>query len=142
MPVGDATTSNPMKPAQPRLLLVDDDANAAFFVRRALRKSGVACAFHHATSPVAALDYLRSVATPPTHILLDIRMPFMTGWDLLDYLEEHDYLLPSDTEIVMCSSSGHPDDIARACDYARVSDYFQKPFLASQVEPWLGAAAA
>lgn len=138
-------TSRPQTPGRkPHLLLVDDDEAAAFFVRRAIRKAGEDVHFSYVTGVQAALETLRRPADehgPVTHILLDLNMPGLTGWDFLEMTRNDEELLPPHVRVFVLTSSVNPDDITRAEAYDRVAAYFEKNPNAHMVKSVLGLAA-
>lgn len=79
-----------MSERQP-VLVVEDNEDDAFFMRRALRGAGGDIDARFVTNGPAALDYLRGVgafadrsAHPmPTATFLDLKMPLMHGLDVL-----------------------------------------------------------
>jgi CheY-like chemotaxis protein len=69
---------------QPELLVVEDDHDARVLLRELLESAG-----YHVTTTANgrdALRRLREAAELPALILVDLRMPMMDGWELLDAL--------------------------------------------------------
>ncbi|MFK7986056.1 MAG: two-component system response regulator [Sandaracinaceae bacterium] len=64
--------------------------------------------------------------TLPTLILLDVNMPGMSGFDVLDALDESDVITDETAAIVVTGSASDPDRL-RALEYGRVLDYIVKP---------------
>ncbi len=102
------------------VLIVDDDPNDIFLLVEAFRQVG----FNHELLPLGdgrdAIGYLRG-APPydnmnsfpvPDLMLLDIKMPKMTGFEVLAWLRTRPEFgaLP----VVMLSSSGQADDLEKA----------------------------
>ncbi|RAW00888.1 response regulator [Pseudochryseolinea flava] len=56
-------------------------------------------------------------------ILLDINMPYMSGWDFLDALEP----MNLDTPIVIVSSSRDRKDVEKSKQYKAVKGFYAKP---------------
>lgn len=56
-------------------------------------------------------------------ILLDINMPLVDGWQILDEMKNHDLKLP----VVVMSSSINPNDKERALSYQNVIRFISKP---------------
>jgi CheY-like chemotaxis protein len=65
-------------PAEPRVLIVEDDDSAREALSDCLEMEGFSVA--SARNGKEALDYLRSSPLPKI-ILLDLYMPVMTGWE-------------------------------------------------------------
>jgi CheY-like chemotaxis protein len=69
------------------ILVVDDDPDMRDMTRRMLERMGIAV--HEAADGVQALDWL--TANPrPAIILLDLMMPVMDGFEVLDRLKQND----------------------------------------------------
>ena len=65
------------------VMVVDDDSDDIEITRRALEKSGRGVTFTAAPSGEAALALLQCSAELPSLILLDLKMPGMSGIDVL-----------------------------------------------------------
>jgi len=100
------------------LLLVEDDANFPYLIRRYARKSG--CRVVHVSLGEKALDLARRVE--PVLILLDVALPRMDGWQVLEALRAD-----PDTEdipVVICSGW---DEGLRIWAERGADGYLQKP---------------
>ena len=100
-----------------RLLLmhVDDDPDEGFLLERALRKSGLArWDYQYLPSGQAALEYLARTrsgeAALPTLVVLDVRMPVVSGLEVLEWIAENLVAMPT----IMLSSSELLSDRLRA----------------------------
>ena len=58
-------------------------------------------------------------------IFLDINMPVMSGWELLEHLQAHPN--PEKFFVIMVTSSVDSKDHERARSYPQVLGYFEKP---------------
>jgi CheY-like chemotaxis protein len=104
----------------PVVLLVEDDENDRLFFERAVRKSGYAWKVSSAETGREAVDYLsgagkfadRSAWPAPSHVLLDLKLPELSGLEVLEWIRAHPTLraLP----VIVLSSSREPSDIERA----------------------------
>ncbi|AEI47417.1 response regulator [Runella slithyformis] len=111
------------------LLLIDDDK---FFIMMA-KKMVAKCALH--PSPLTfengrlALDHLKEVYNTENVfiLLLDINMPIMDGWGLLEGLKA--FASPENTFVVMVTSSTDEADIKKAHQSPFVVDYLTKPLM-------------
>lgn len=111
------------------LLLIDDDK---FFIMMA-KKMVAKCQLH--PSPLTfengqtAIEHLKEVYSRETAfiMLLDINMPVMDGWGLLEELKE--FASPENTFVVMVTSSTDEADIKKAHQSPFVIDYLTKPLM-------------
>jgi CheY-like chemotaxis protein len=101
------------------ILLVEDEENDVFFFQRAMQKSGSATTVQVARDGQEAIDYLKGggpfadrTAFPlPGLILLDLKLPFVMGLDVLKWIRQQPELHPI---VVILSSSREEADIAAA----------------------------
>jgi FixJ family two-component response regulator len=95
-----------------KVLVVDDDASVRKSLHRLIRAAG-----YDVETLDGAEAYLeRSVQPPPACLVLDIRMPGMSGLDLLKYVAGTPRALP----IVFISGHGDEDVRAQAIDAGAV----------------------
>jgi CheY-like chemotaxis protein len=66
-------------------LIIDDDANARYLLKRRLRALGLR--IDEAVNGEQGIA--RAVADPPSVIFLDVRMPGMDGFEVIRYLKTH-----------------------------------------------------
>src|SRR5688572_10305735 len=92
------------------LFHVDDDENDRYFVARAVRAAELPIEVKNAPGGPEALAMLRTAAIHPDLLLLDIKMPEMSGFDVLKELKNTGPEVP----VVMYSSSSHESDVERA----------------------------
>lgn len=91
-----------------RILLVDDNEDAAILLAEALERFGhdVRCAHDGPTG------YQMATSDPPEVALLDIGLPVMDGWELAARLRAHP--LTAAVKLVAVTGYGQPDDRRRA----------------------------
>jgi two-component system response regulator len=106
------------------ILLVEDDPADAELALRALSRSGVAPVVEHAPDAEHALDVLRTDRVSPRLVLLDLKLPGMSGLDLLKALRAtpETRLLP----VVVFTSSAEPRDLTGSYGFG-ANAYAQKP---------------
>jgi two-component system response regulator len=98
------------------ILLVEDSMHDAELTMRALYKNDVAKHILHLKNGAMALDFLfgtgeftgRNVNNKPKLILLDLKMPKVSGLEVLEKLSAH-ALTQKIPVVVLTSSKEHPD---------------------------------
>ena len=105
------------------LFHVDDNENDRFLFNRAIATTGLPIHLVSAASGEEALRLLNSFEQPPDLVLLDIRMPEMSGLELLEALKSGRH---ADLQIAMYSTSDHDTDVVRAKDLGAVAYYVKR----------------
>ncbi|TMM55636.1 response regulator [Sulfitobacter sabulilitoris] len=109
-------------------MLVDDSTLDNKLHARVINRTGLAKTVLTFSMAEDALAYLREPgAIPVDLILLDINMPRMDGFEMLEATvrEFGDAFDPS--VVVMLTTSLDPRDQERARSFSAIKDYFQKP---------------
>ena len=111
------------------VLLVEDNEDDAFLVRRALPKCGIFSPVQWVKDGLEAVAYLTAQEpwtdrTYPEIIVLDLKMPGMSGLDLLGWLRDHAEFQVIPT--IVMSSSKHDSDVRQAYRLG-ANTYFVKP---------------
>lgn len=112
-------------PAESHVLLVDDDADILDALGTLLELNGVAV--DRAPSAFSALGKLQA-GPQPCLVLLDVRMPGMSGWDLWRWMQRD----PTTAGIPVVLISGEEID-RNAARAEGVFEVLRKPVDASQV---------
>lgn len=89
------------------------------------------------TKPVEGLRYIKDTYEHdqvPTVLLLDINMPELNGWDVLDILDSCDDALTKDISIYILSSSIDPRDKHKAANAAKVVGFLERPLTMEMVQ--------
>src|SRR5688500_7469311 len=102
------------------ILIVDDDENDIFFVKRAFTEINVHCTFQILKNGQEVVDYLegadeysnREKYPLPMMILVDLKMPITDGFQVLACLRAREGIKVIPT--VIFSSSDLPADVTRA----------------------------
>lgn len=90
-------------------------------------------------SAIAALEYMEKnldsyETTWPENIMLDIRMPFMNGFDFLEKLNQFPAEKTGKIKIFMMTSSLDERDYIKARNYPYVYNYFTKPLTIEMID--------
>ncbi len=126
--------SSPSKNAL-SFLIVDDDEDAHFFLRRDLKRCGLDASVHSVLSGEAAVEFfkgcLKSPKALPDLVFLDIKMPGMNGFAVLEWARDQGLL--GKLTLAMLSSSEEPKDVTRAMSLG-AHTYLTKPATAEQLK--------
>lgn len=115
------------------VLLVEDDLNDIFLVKRAFKIARIKNPLQVVTDGQEAIHYLkghekyadRNLFPMPKLIVMDIKMPRMTGFEVLDWVKNGEKTLRR-IPVVIVSSSDNPSDINRAYELG-ANAYMVKP---------------
>jgi CheY-like chemotaxis protein len=118
--------SSPLQ--RPFVLLVEDSEDDAFFFRWTLHKCGLDCDLVHAADGEAAVRHLeeclKGTKPCPDLVFLDLKMPTMTGFEVLTWIRSRSFGRPLDVAVL--SGSEHASDVERATALG-ASAYYVKP---------------
>jgi CheY-like chemotaxis protein len=120
-----------------RIVVIDDDSGNNILCKIAIKKAIGDFDVQTFTEAKKGLEYIRTEYPEkdlPTILLLDINMPLMTGWDVLDVLETYDECIKKQLSIFMLSSSIDPSDRDRAKAKQHVKGYLEKPLLKEDIQ--------
>jgi CheY-like chemotaxis protein len=114
------------------ILFAEDSADDAMLTMRALKKSGFANKVHHVKDGAEALDFIygkekyadRDIKKHPKLILLDLKMPKMSGMEVLEALKS-DPNFKSIPIVILTSSKEDPD--IQKCYALGANSYIAKP---------------
>jgi len=114
------------------ILFAEDSEDDAMLTMRALKKSGFANKVHHVKDGAEALDFLycsghyadRNCQEKPKLILLDLKMPKMSGMEVLEKVKSDPAF--SSIPVVILTSSKEDPDIQKAYELG-ANSYIAKP---------------
>lgn len=114
------------------ILLIEDNEDDAFLIRRALQQAGIKDAIHLAEDGQQAIDYLngdskfadRQQFPLPDLILLDLKLPRVMGIDVLKWIRVNPALRPA---IVVVLTSSTEDTDADAAYRQGANSFVVKP---------------
>jgi len=118
-------------PTTPDFVIIDDEQinnTICTFVLKRLFKDSDIKSF---TSPRQGIDHLQHTYSQPDAnqavVFLDLRMPELTGWDVLDIYDGFDQSIKDRIKLYILSSSLATDDMERAKQNKHVVYYLVKP---------------
>lgn len=128
------------------VLLIDDDETTNFLNRRLLERLGVTDNIRTFVNGKQAFDYLYNISNnnydpknkdyfQPELIFLDINMPVMDGFEMLDLYERLDANFRKKIVMAVLTSSTHPQDTETSKKYA--AEYITKPLSIEKVKDLL-----
>lgn len=114
---------------KPKVLIVDDDIHYLYVHEILLRKSGICQSPLKFENGKEIIDFFNTNLKPNERylIFLDIYMPIMDGWGVLDYIESLGYF--KEIKVMLLSSSVNYEDKTKALTYTSVIEYIEKPLL-------------
>jgi DNA-binding response OmpR family regulator len=109
-----------MAKSQPVILMVEDDPNDVFFLKRALEQEQVGLPVRVVSDGEEAIRYLdgagefadRDRHPLPCLVILDLKLPKKNGLEVLSWLRRHKEI--GDLPVFMLTSSGEPTDRSEA----------------------------
>jgi len=127
-----------MKSSPLDILLIEDDENDVFFMRRAMTKASLAPPIHVAVNGQDALDYLRGAGKYadratyrlPRCIFLDLKLPFVHGFEVLSWIRDQPAL--KSMPVLVLTSSPEEKDRQRALQLGAAA-YLVKPATAQML---------
>ncbi|MBL9027569.1 MAG: diguanylate cyclase [Myxococcales bacterium] len=114
-------------PAAGVVLVVDDDTATRTLVVRVLQQAGLSC--REAASGEEALALLRRRGSAIDAVVLDVRMPGISGFDVLAAVREDPALAPIPI-VLLTAHADTEDDLVLGAQLGAI-DHLSKPFSAS-----------
>ncbi|HYG17172.1 MAG TPA: response regulator [Bacteroidia bacterium] len=124
-------------------VLVDDDLLNHIISIATIKKTLNYPRIKDFIDPEAGVDFIKKLNPSKSLkviVLLDINMPVMAGWDVLNELEKLDAKIKKQIQVFVLSSSVYQEDKARANSYNLVTGYIEKPLNAAKFEALLTKA--
>jgi len=121
-----------------RVLIAEDDPSDVFLLERAFQAAGIPASLHFVRDGQEAIDYLggeadysdRTAYPLPDLMLLDLKMPRLNGFDVLEWLRKQPGL--KRLLVTILTSSDQSTDINRAYDLG-ANSYLLKPHRSDQL---------
>jgi two-component system KDP operon response regulator KdpE len=113
-----------------KILIVDDEPEMVRFLEHVLIEEG-----YDVQSALDGREGLRKAyAFQPDLVLLDVMMPVMSGWEMLDHLREF-----CDVPVIMLTAVHGEEAVVRGLD-GGADDYLAKPFRVQELRARIRAA--
>lgn len=124
------------------ILLIDDDDTTNFLNQRLLNRMGVTDNIRTFVNGKQAFDYLYNLSNnhfeyttsdyfKPELIFLDINMPVMDGFEMLNLYESLNPEFRKNVVMTVLTTSTHPQDTANAREFA--AEYLTKPLTPEKI---------
>jgi len=120
-----------------QVIVIDDDHPSLFLCKIILEQKFANKKIVTYNNPLTAIDYFKSAFSEnpiETLLLVDINMPEMSGWEVLDFIIELDQELKKLITVIMLSSSIDPKDKQKAKDHPSALAYLEKPLNVEELE--------
>jgi CheY-like chemotaxis protein len=115
-----------------KFILIDDEPIFNFLTKKVIEKSGIDGNIELFSSPTKALESLKEIGERDEDcdliILLDIRMPLMSGFEFIEELLKVPNKVIEKAKIFLLTSSCEEVDYQKAYLYPQVCGFFNKPF--------------
>jgi CheY-like chemotaxis protein len=129
------------------LLLVEDNRDDVFFLQRALQKANILVPIEVARNGQAAIDYLKAAMEHrdraqhpfPSLVLLDLKLPYVSGFEVLKWIRDQQELANLSVVILTSSPEQRDRDMAVALG---ASAYLVKPPTEAMLRPLLAQLGA
>ncbi len=129
-----------------RLLVVEDNPDDFFILRRALKNAGVTEEIDHVSDGETAIQFLQPIASGeanplaspelPTVVLLDLKLPRTSGLEVLKWIRSQEKL--AGLSVIMFSTSQQKSDVTAAY-HLGANAYLVKPPTVSELVEMLQA---
>lgn len=108
-------------------LLIDDNFIDNFVTRKILESGNFAENIVVCQSATEGIEYIQNAEVIPDVIFLDVRMPYMDGFEFLSEYEKLDVKNKESVKIFMLSSSLDPVDFRMSTENKYITQFIHKP---------------
>lgn len=116
-----------------RLLQIDDDP-VVLFLHNKLFSRYTKAKIEQFKNGKLALDHILEHNGPDVSflLLLDINMPIMNGWQLMEEIYNHN--LDNKVKVIILTSSADLNDLEKSKTYGTIVNFLQKPLTKAKIE--------
>jgi CheY-like chemotaxis protein len=127
-----------MEPSSQDFLVIDDDRVNNMICTKIIQLTLNGATVNTFTEPEKGLEYILCtyslVHARSAILFLDINMPTLTGWQVLDRFEKFPDSVKERVKIFILSSSVHPSDKEKAANNALLFSYITKPLTVEKLK--------
>ena len=111
------------------IIIIDDDPILRLLVQKRIHNIDSSIRCHPCENGKLGLEAMAPflISANPIGVLLDINMPVLDGWGVLDHLEKLNLVTIKNIQVYIVSSSIDKSDVLKANQYALVKKFFHKP---------------
>lgn len=113
-----------MNPNERHLLIVEDNEDDLFFMKRAIAAAGIPLIVDAAPDGQAAIDYLQAPDHCPVLVFLDLKLPHKSGLEVLEWIRSRPELR---TLIVLVLTSSREDSDVERAYFLGANSFLVKP---------------
>lgn len=106
-----------------KILVVEDEEMTARLILYRLKSMGHDV--HHSKDGVDALNYI--IENSPDLVVLDVMLPGMSGFEILQELQDEESFDSSNVKVLMLSNKKRAEDVSRGFNLGAM-EYVSKPF--------------
>lgn len=112
-----------------RVAIIDDDKVYRVLAGKIMESTRIPFTIEHFDDAEEAIDLFVSGETLPNIVFLDLNMPSMDGWELLEHLNEKKITVLKGCLLYIVSSSNNVEDRNKAAKFPQITEYLVKPIL-------------
>lgn len=125
----------------PAFIIIDDDPVNNLICNTNIKRLYTTAQIRTFTQPQSGLDYIGAnyigAASNSTVLFLDINMPVLSGWDVLDRFTDFPDEVKTQFAIYILSSSIANEDKIKAYECHLVTGFIEKPLTLAKLEECL-----
>jgi CheY-like chemotaxis protein len=112
-----------------QVCIIDDDPIYRMIASKTINIAASALTIHQCKNGEEGLAKLEDLknSNHETVVFLDINMPGLNGWDVLDGINQNDFYTLSKLQVYMVSSSTDERDLLKSKQYSFVMGFLYKP---------------
>lgn len=120
------------------VLIIDDNGVNNFICQNLVENYLPTCSVMVLESSTSSLEYLSDHHQDTLLIFLDLQMPVLDGWDVLDSIQKAKISAP----VAIITSSIQPEDEQKVQNYQEILDFIVKPLTADKIQKSLDLTIA